>query len=178
MVQPQTQVNDDDIKKLQAAFQQIVKQFESVDAILQAFGLKNMPVAHRYGIMFGCIVFTLTVASVIALLVLGGSFERIKEQEQTGKPTLLTSSEKRKDRALLLERLLTSRERLAQNYQPVARKSELTSLTKMLLNVAPDPVKLELVDDESQQKKRYIPPHYEENYLSAYRKCQDRPGGM
>ena len=82
------------------------------------------------------------------------------------------------------------------NYPEEIRSENVSSLTKMLLNVAPDVAKakevtdrLGLVDesDESdegekkkkidEQLKKFIPDGYEENYIKAYRRCQDRPGG-
>jgi len=105
-----------------------------------------------------------------------------------------------------LETLLEGKDRMARNY-PVELKrrlpasdGRLTNLTKMLLNVAPgsridDDENFTLVvagknaDDEAKKEDdnndaadnisedHYIPPHYQENYEQAYRKCQDRPGG-
>jgi hypothetical protein len=174
-----------DLEKLQKAFQQVTAAFGSVDSILEAFGLANMPSAQRYGILFGFLVFITTVSAVLALLVVGGSFKRIAEQAVTGKPTLLTSTEVRKERPLLLETLLEGRERLQKNYAPPTLTDQPTNLTQMLLNVAPDPVEDDDEEDSTQEqgeekkshKERYVPPYYEENYSSAYRKCQDQPGG-
>jgi hypothetical protein len=185
-----------DFEKLQIAFRELSSKFGSVDDILQAFGLAEMPQAQRYGIFFGCIVFTLTITAVIMLLTLGGSFKRIAEQAQTGESTLLTAAEARQQRALLLERLLEGRERMVRNYTDPPTTDKATSLTKMLLNEAPDsPLDsdLLLLDEnkdsgntstgktkkkkDAANKTRYIPPFYEQNYIDAYRKCQERPGG-
>lgn len=175
-----------DLEKLQKAFQQVTAAFGSADSILEAFGLANMPSAQRYGILFGFLVFVTTITAVLALLVLGGSFKRIAEQTVTGKPTLLTSTEVRKERPLLLETLLEGRERLQKNYSPPVWTDQPTHLTQMLLNVAPDALDDDDDDGGDQTQKeeekkspneRHVPPYYEENYSSAYRKCQDQPGG-
>lgn len=179
-----------DLEKLQKALQQVTASFGSVDSMLEAFGLAHMPSAQRYGILFGFLVFITTISAVLALLVLGGSFKRIAEQTVTGKPTLLTSTEVRKERPLLLETLLEGRERLQTNYSAPTLTDQATNLTQMLLNVAPDAVEDDNDNDDrstkqhqgrnekkSSHKERHVPPYYEENYSSAYRKCQDQPGG-
>ena len=53
---------------------------------------------------------------------------------------------------------------LKTNYPDDKRGDELTSLTKMLMTVAP-------------KDKGDIKDGYEENYKAAYRRCQDKPGG-
>lgn len=172
----------DDLEKLRRAFAEITTKFGSIDDILAAFGLADMPLAQRYGILFGFIVFACTITTVIALLTFGGTFKRIAEQAQTGDATLLTAHDARAQRALLLEELLDSRERMRGNYPPAPRTEGLTNLTKMLLNVSPDSNVEDIgVEDGKENKKgdgkRYVPAHYEQNYLKAYQKCQDRPGG-
>jgi hypothetical protein len=185
----------DDMEKLKVAFSEVASKFGSFDSMLEAFGLTNMPPAQRYGILFGCIVFTLTITAVIGLLTFGGTFARIAEQEESGNAAPLTPVDARSRRQLLLEQLLDGRERMKQQYPPEPTVDQVTPLTKMLLNVAPDAMTdelAELLEDhnignkENKKKskgkkkkeiKRYIPPYYEENYVSAYRKCQDRPGG-
>lgn len=178
-----------DLDKLLDAFRDLTKRFGSVDAILEAFGLADMPTAQRYGIMFGFLVFTCTVTTVICLLIFGGTFKRLAEQAESGDSTMSSSFAARSQRPLLLEHLLDGRERMLSNYPPEPVTEEITNLTKMLLNVAPDPVmedmgalvettKNKSTKNENGKKKRYMPPLYQENYLEAYRKCQDRPGGM
>jgi hypothetical protein len=185
-----------DLEKLSLAWQQVTSKFGSVEDVLQALGLAAMPPAQRYGILFGFIVFSLTIASVLALLTLGGSFKRIAEQAETGQSTLLTATEARQQRSLLLEQLLEGRERMQRNYPPPPPLTEhptTTPLTLMLLNQAPDPIVDNADADENSNdlnlqtesktldsksnKERYIPPFYQQNYTDAYRKCQDRPGG-
>ena len=183
-----------DLEKLQKAFSELTENFGSVENILDAFGLSDMPTAQRYGIIFGFLVFTGTVTAVMALLTLGGSFRRLAEQAETGESTVLTASEARKKRALLLEQLLEGRERMLTRYAPPATTSQPTLLTQLLLTQAPDaPLDgaTAAVDENkpaneqwnnkkkppSKGRSRYIPPHYVENYTQAYRRCQDRPGG-
>lgn len=178
-----------DFEKLQIAFREISGKFGSVDDLLRAFGLADMPQAQRYGVMFGCIVFLLTITAVLTLLTLGGSFKRIAEQAETGESTLLTAAEARQQRALLLERLLEGRERMVRQYPDPPTTDKATHLTTMLLNDAPesplDEFELNENGDSANtgttraaaKKTRYIPEFYEENYIDAYRKCQDRPGG-
>lgn len=186
-----------DLEKLQLAFREVTQKFGSLDDVLEAFGLAEMPAAQRYGILFGCIVFTVTVSTVLGLLILGGSFKRIAEQAETGEATVLTASEARSKRALLLEQLLEGRERMARRYSPPATTDQWTPLTRMLLNEAPDaPLEVdknasdenatpgtknhrgkEKGNDSDSTTERYIPPFYQENYTYAYRKCQDKPGG-
>jgi RimJ/RimL family protein N-acetyltransferase len=173
----------DDFEKLRVAFAEL-KKLGSVENLLEAFGLSGMPQAQRYGIFFGLVVFSCTLTAVIGLLVMGGSFKRIAEQADTGEATRLTATDQRAHRALLLERLLDGRERLNKNYSPEPTTENLTNLTKMLCNEAPEDqldAVPKLVEDESatqvDEMKRTFPPFYEENYVDAYRMCQDRPGG-
>ena len=178
-----------DLDRLLDAFREITKHFGSFDALLEAFGLADMPTAQRYGIMFGFLVFTCTITTVICLLIFGGTFKRIAEQAESSDPTLLSAFAVRSQRPLLLEQLLDGRERMLRNYPPQPLTEEFTNLTKMLMNVAPDPVMedmgalVETTDsknakkNQNGKKKRYMPPLYQENYLEAYRRCQDSPGG-
>lgn len=171
-----------DFEKLRLAFVEITRKFGSVDDLLASVGLANMPVAQRYGILFGILVFALTITAVMALLIFGGTFKRISEQTQTGEISLLSSHDLRTHRALLMELLLEGRERMKQNYPEEKRTEGLTNLAKMLLNEAPGFKLGELVNEGSDSKKadtneRNVPPFYQINYEKAYRKCQDRPGG-
>jgi hypothetical protein len=160
-----------DFEKLQIAFAEITSTFASVDNILEAFGLADLPTAQRYGIIFGICVFIGTVTAVLALLTLGGSFQRMAEQTKTGTVTISDDFKARMDRPLLLERLLDSRERLMRKNYPnrAQRKEGCTNLTKMLLNSPAPPKGKSAKDDET---------GYMKNYVVAYRKCQDQPGGM
>ena len=172
-------------------------KFGSVESFLEAIGLSDMPQAQLYGILFGCIVFILTVSTVLALLFFGGSFQRIVEQSQPDAATAnMSAEETRMNRALLLERLLDSRQYLFQrnyneedgkvdtsNKKNGCYKAEIgyyTNLTKMLLNVKP-PSK---DGKEEEQSKANLDTErleeietYKQNYVIAYRKCQDKPGG-
>lgn len=169
-----------DFEKLTKALGTLTGAFGSVDDLLAAFGLDNMPVAQRYGILFGVCVFTFTIIAVISLLVMGGTFKRIAEQSKTAAPTVPDAITARKSRALLFERLLEMRDYMLQNnYTPVPPVKGLTKLTEMLLNVSCKDV-TNLVAEEASKRKdaeRYIPPGYEANYRTAYQTCQDRPGG-
>jgi hypothetical protein len=159
-----------DFEKLQSAFAEITKSFGSVENVLEAFGLAALPTAQRYGILIGGLVFIATVSAVVALLVFGGSFQRIAEQQTTGSVSIPHDFKARLDRPLLLERLLDSRERMMkQNYPNANRRiEEATALTKMLLNVPPPPQGTKAENDTT---------GYMNNYVVAYRKCQDKPGG-
>jgi hypothetical protein len=179
-----TNDGSDDFEKLRKAFKEVTAMFGSFDNLLEAFGLADMPQAQRYGIAFGCLVFLLTVIAVLTLLTLGGTFKRLEEQAQTGDATLLSSRDARAQRALLLERLLEGRERMVRNYPDPPTTEKLTSLTKMLSNVAPQRLdglselaNESVTEEKKREIRRYFPPHYEENYVDAYRKCQERPGG-
>mmetsp|Transcript_21316 Transcript_21316/g.61157 ORF Transcript_21316/g.61157 Transcript_21316/m.61157 type:complete len:544 (+) Transcript_21316:224-1855(+) len=236
----------DDLDKLKDALRSILASVSSFDNLLGAFGLQDMPRAQKYGILFGVVVFTCTVAAVVTLLILGGTFKRIAEQSGSGEATVPDAVTARSGRPLLLERLLEVREwMLKTNYPPNDRqhgdKDGRTNLTKMLLNVAPNVEKIKeihsLVNDDvddgtgkgeagaaavssssndadekkskggggffgfgggskkkvaptaaessakpmneatKEQIRKYIPEGYEENYVRAYRKCQDKPGG-
>lgn len=139
-----------------------------------------MPPAQKYGILFGCLTFSLTVIAVLTLLTLGGSWKRIEEQSQSLGGEYFDaiapdSVIQRKRRPLLLERLLEEREwMVTTNYgyghnatsSTTAAKTtdEFTNLTKMLMNIAPT-------------DKTNMPEGYEENYIKAYKRCQDKPGG-
>mmetsp|Transcript_42181 Transcript_42181/g.61853 ORF Transcript_42181/g.61853 Transcript_42181/m.61853 type:complete len:516 (-) Transcript_42181:253-1800(-) len=187
----------------------------NVDDILAAFGLTDLPSAQRYGILFGCLTFFCTVCAVISLLVLGGSFARMKEQAANGgEPVLPDAVAVRQGRPLLLERLLELREWMMTNNYPgrydQKQNGKHTRLTQMLVNVAPSREIAkdvpDLIDEADKKKKglissllgsgnkkattdtkkpkkskeeirKYIPEGYEENYVHAYRRCQDKPGG-
>jgi hypothetical protein len=175
-----------DFEKLQSAFNDITTKFGSMESILEAFGLSDMPAAQRYGILFGCLVFIFTIGSGLALLILGGSFERMAEEADTGKMASQTDYMERQDRPLLLERLLDARARLLEKNHPnrPKRKEEQTNLTKMLMNVPPPKDVVGLVDDneikKAVNKKEQRPGEmlgYKENFVTAYRKCQDVSGG-
>jgi len=159
-----------DLEKLQLAFVEITKSFGSIENLLEAFGLADLPTAQRYGILIGTLIFISTVTVVGALLLFGGSFQRIAEQQKTGSHTISHDFQTRLDRPLLLERLLDSRERMMQQNYPNAtkRKEGPTALTKMLLNIPPPPKGTTVDKDET---------YYLSNYIVAYRKCQDKPGG-
>jgi hypothetical protein len=126
-----------------------------------------MPSAQKYGIMFGILTFVLTVIAVLSLLTFGGTWKRIEEQAKYGaSATAPDSITQRKNRALLMERLLESREWMLKTNYPNAGKGkgdEFTPLTTMLMMEAPIKGKITKV--------------YEENYKAAYRRCQDKPGG-
>ena len=177
-----------------------ITSINSINDVFEAFGLDTLPTAQRYGILFGIATFTLTITTVMTLLILGGSFKRIAEQATGGGSTIPAAIEERLNRPLLLERLLDSQERMIQNYPAETLTEGLTNLTKMLMNVAPDVRKAQetmasLVQEEDQilkedvvkfskemeaKKKeiqKFIPEGYEANYIKAYRKCQDKPGG-
>jgi Tfp pilus assembly protein PilO len=183
---PHPNVDSSDFEKLQLAFHDITTKFGSFENILEAFGLANMPVAQRYGILFGCLVFMGTVIAVGSLLVMGGSFERMAEQADTGKTTMETDYRARMERPMLLERLLDARERLLQNHPDrPQRKERCTKLTQMLMNIPPPKEVPTLVDDNEAKKavnqkglRAEVMAGYKENFVLAYRKCQDKPGGM
>jgi hypothetical protein len=168
-----------DLDKLQEAFREITSAFGSFENLLEAFGLSHLPQAQRYGIMFGILVFGCTITAVLGLLIFGGTFKRLAEEMESAEPTLLSATAARQRRALLLEGLLEGSSRMLRNYPPEPLMEELTNLTKLLMNESPD--EYVVVDDftntDKKTKERYIPPFFEENYLVAYRRCQDRPGG-
>jgi len=186
-----------DVDKLKEALS-LLPSVGSMDDVMSAFGLNTLPTAHRYGIFFGCVVFTLTVTAVMVLLVKGGSIQRITEQSRAGEATPVDAVKERSDRPLLLERLLIAREQMIEANYPEdgedAEKAseEWTKLTEMLLNVAPDTEKLRGLqevlecDDDGKggkgnknetESQKLIPDGYVKDYLDAYRKCQDEPGG-
>ena len=156
-----------DLDKIKQSLSAITS-ISSIDDILAAFGLLDMPQAQKYGIMFGFITFILTVIAVLTLLTLGGTWKRIEQQAKAGaSATAPDSVTQRKRRALLLERLLEGREWMLKTNYPEKqgeKTKDLTNLTKMLMTVAP-------------KEKGDIPEGYEENYKAAYRRCQDKPGG-
>lgn len=171
-----------DIEKLRLAFAQVTASFGSVEAVLEAFGLAQMPTAQKYGIFFGIIVFICTVSAVIILLIVGGSFRRIQEQAETGEPTLKAPHEARSQRALLLETLLEARKRLASKYNTsndvvantdpdTAGKTQALTHTKSSTTHTPLSIMLQGdVPDPNNQ-------NYTSNYRDAYHKAHDKPGG-
>ena len=158
-----------DFEKLAAAFGSITS-INSMDDVLEAVGLAGLPVAQRYGIICGCITFFITISSVLALLIFGGTFKRLQEQSISGEATIPDAVTAREGRPLLLERLLDAQERMMANYPEKYKNrkpsSHLTPLAKLILNVAP------------KDENNCVPEGYEENYAYAYRRCQDKPGGM
>lgn len=165
-----TSGDTDDLEKLKIALSQIASTFGSVDNILESFGLSDLPSAQKYGILFGFVVFIGTVTAVLTLLVLGGSFERIAEQAKTGIVAIAHDYKAREDRPLLLERLLDARSRMMRRNYPNRgqRKEGHTHLTTMLLNIPPPTQGKSAEQDET---------GYMKNFVVAYRKCQDKPGG-
>jgi hypothetical protein len=158
------------------------------DDVLTMFGVGDLPTAQKNGIFFGFVVFTCTITTVATLLIKGGTFKRIVEQEEAGGIPIPDGIGERVGRPLLLERLLEAQERLLKNYpKEYERKEERTALTTMLMNVAPDVAKAKEVTDSlgdsvekkiiDEKLKKFIPDGYEENYIKAYRRCQDKPGG-
>lgn len=181
-----------------------ITSIRSLNDVFEVFGLATLPTAQKYGIFFGILTFTLTVGTVFALLILGGSFKRIVEQETGVASSIPSAIEERVNRPLLLERLLESQERMVKKYPADILTEGLTALAKMLMNVAPDVAKAQeamatLIEEDDMNKKenekddkkskeasakrreelkKFIPEGYEANYIKAYRKCQDKPGGM
>jgi len=194
---------ESDLDKLFAAFASL----RSAEDIFALFGVGNLPQAQKYGILLGIATFVVTVSSVIGLLFLGGSFKRIADQAEEGgaEPSIPNSIEERLGRPLLLERLLEARERMWKSYRNSGgvkeeeETSEFSVLSKMLMNIAPDVAKAQekmagLVEEDnkaktktSKKKKKkkvdklnlnqFVPVGYEQQYLEAYRKCQEQPGG-
>lgn len=178
---PQINPDASDWDKLQLAFQEVTAKFGSIENILEAFGLADLPVAQRYGILFGCIVFVTTVGSVMALLVFGGTFQRIAEENKTGRSAIESDYRVRLDRPLLMERLLAAQQRLLRENYPcrAQRKEGMTALTKMLSSVPPP--KDERNGDshgvDFNLQRAEIMVGYKQNFILGYRKCQDKPGG-
>lgn len=190
---PQVNADASDLEKLQLAFREITSKFGSVDDILHAFGLAELPTAQRYGILFGFLVFIFTVSTVVALLFFGGTFQRIAQQSETGKGSLVESDYRvRLERPLLLERLLQAQQWLLQRNYPnrPQRKdatTQPTNLATMLSSVPPptdDSQKKGGADDANENNKFDFSNQraeglmgYKQNYFMGYRKCQDKPGG-
>ncbi|KAL7530363.1 hypothetical protein ACHAWF_003350 [Thalassiosira exigua] len=155
-----------DLEKIRQSLASITS-VASFDDVLALFGLVDMPRAQKLGIAFGIITFALTVAAVLTLLTLGGSWKRIEQQAKAGaSATAPDSVTQRKRRALLLERLLENRAWMIETNYPERegeKKAGLSPLTKALMTAAPE--------------EGDVPAWYEENYKAAYRRCQDKPGG-
>ena len=111
------------------------------------------------------------------------------EQAQTGGASIPDAIEERVTRPLLLERLLEAQQRLLEKYPIPAKTEKMTPLCEMLVNIAPDIAKAKemtanlTVENEADKKikddklKDFLPDGYEKNYVRAYRRCQDKPGG-
>lgn len=128
--------------------------FSSVDELLAKIGLADMPKAHLYGIVGGCVTFAVTLLVVATLLLRGGTFQRLYEQLQMPQPKVLPPSQNKQKqtnrvttamgRPLLYERLLEARDRMMRanypdKYLRDSTNSSLTTLTTMLSNVVPPP---------------------------------------
>ena len=200
MPSPNSELSD--IEKVLDALS-FLTSIRSPEDLFEVFGLGKLPVAQKYGIFFGIGVFSVTIITVLTLLIMGGSFKRIAEQANGG--TIPTAIEERITRPLLLERLLESQERMLKNYPAESVTEGFTNLTRMLMNIAPDIAKAQeltatLIEEEEgndgnndeknvtkgtnqmkksreEELKKFIPDGYEANYVKAYRKCQDKPGG-
>ena len=170
-----------DFEKLAKALSSLTGKFSSLNDVLAAFGLANLPEAQRYGILFGLCVFALTITAVMMLLIFGGSFARMAEQSSTKEPTVQDVVQLRKNRPLLFESLLETRDRmLKENYPPPPKPVQgTTKLTEMMLNVSCKDVADLVAEDQKKRKEaaKYIPEGYYENYKKAYLTCQDKPGG-
>jgi hypothetical protein len=204
-----TNAQGSDLDKLYTVLHDLLASFGSIDGLLQAFGLHNLPMAHRYGILLGLVVFIGTISAVVLLLIFGGSFDRIKVQAMTGESTILSAGQARRGRALLYEQLLDARRRMVaaygnENYNATAAAtyssgsgscSSSSPLLRLLLHQAPSKVPppnlLNEAGDENKKPnnnkkskqqhptttEQFVPPMYKENYVKAYRRCQDRPAG-
>jgi hypothetical protein len=172
-----------DFEKLKIALQTLTGHFSTFEDFLAAFGLANMPSAQRYGIMFGFLVFICTIIAVLTLLVLGGSFSRIAEQMQTGEVTVTDPIAVRTNRPLLLETLLESRSRMMQEGYPMPVTT--TNMTHLMILILNTPIQVgtavhELTDENDEKRTiqaQRIPIQYQNDYVEAYRVCQDKPGG-
>ena len=159
-----------DLDKLYAAIS-ILTKFNSLDDILVATGLADLPLAQRYGIIGGVVTFTLTISTVIALLVFGGSFTRIAEQSaMQGEVMAMDPTQARLKRALIMEDLLEKRDAFMEDCDKDKTnhpmQDKYSKLARRLMN-APRP----------RTPNDYLAREYEANYIDAYRVCQDQPGG-
>lgn len=191
-----TVVESSDLDKVFAALGGLTSSLGSFEDAMDVLGIGDLPSAQRWGILFGCVVFSATVSVVIALLIFGGSFRRIEEQARTGQATVTSSVDSRRARPLLLERLLDAREEGAKRYA-APTLSERTPLLESLLNVAPrlrdndgsSVAAPRLVDDTENETTKttkkgdgakaayHVPEGYQDDYVLSYRRCQDAPGG-
>lgn len=161
----------------------VVTSIKSVDDIL-SFGLLDMPAAQKYGIAFGIVTFILTVIAVLSLLTLGGTWRRIEEQSRLGASSSAPDAvTQRKRRPLLLERLLEGREwMMSMNYPKDGPRAKRANLTKMLMMVNPlgegkGGSSAGVSVDGGTGGGAELSAGYQKNYHSAYRHCQDKPGG-
>ncbi|GMH85014.1 hypothetical protein TrVE_jg5123 [Triparma verrucosa] len=90
----------------------------------------SLPRQHVYGMIGGTVVFVLTIATVIYLLVAGGTFKRIHEQEVLKKVPQTANPKAIVNRSILLEDLADARAKML--------SSPRTSLSKKLMSVTPD----------------------------------------
>lgn len=90
----------------------------------------SLPKTHIYGMIGGTVVFVLTIATVVYLLVAGGTFKRIHEQEVEKKTPKTANPKAVVNRAILLEDLADARAKML--------KSPKLPLIKKLMSVTPD----------------------------------------
>lgn len=167
----------DDFEKLKEALS-ILHKFTTVDDFLKAAGLANIPTAQLYGIIGGICTFAITITSVGALLLFGGSFQRIAEQGRDGDMVVQDPTVARLRRALILEELLSKRDFMVDEAEAEVEsespdesrlhplRDKFSALARRVMS-SPPPKK---VGD-------YMGREYEANYVAAYRRCQDKPGG-
>lgn len=176
-----------DIDKIRKALDFI--KLPSLMSLIKRFSLSTLPHSQRMGILAGIAIFTCTVISVILLLFLGGSFDRIKEQAKNGdKPLPHENIRVRENRPLLLERLLEAREWMLRTNYPkkidvveseATSNISRTSLLKMLLNVSPpnhNPLQTGAIAPISDDDE--IAVAYQKDYVHAYYRSIDKPGAQ
>ena len=178
-----TTTDSSDYEKLIQAVSEITSKFHNVETILQTFGLSTLPLAQRYGILFGFLTFITTIATVLLLLLFGGTFSRIAKQsskdpnDNTSIDASSAPSDIRQQRSLIYEELLEQRKRMLLRYSShnIRSDTSVTEFTKMLSNVLPSSLSGTNIANASLSSLQQR--GYEENYKEAYRQCQDRPGG-
>lgn len=96
------------------------------------FDIYNIKTPQLLGIIFGCIVFTMTISSVVYLLYASGTFKRLQQELSTGQPLMSGGKSKEPpqvfDQPELYDHLIMASSKLPQKIVIGSLKSKLITV--------------------------------------------------